>query len=106
MHYINLLLLTIVMVYIIDLSGFTETWKAWLWRRYRISQQQSIKPFDCSTCMTWWAGIIYMIIARRMTLTLLAYIAVLSLLALPIGQLLLLIREALNRVINRLIDRL
>lgn len=106
MVYLNLFFLAVIVVYIIDLSGFTDAWKAWLWRRYKISRDQSIKPFDCSTCAVWWCGLIFILFSGSLSWGGVAYVVMLSLLALPLGQLLVLIRETLNRVINHLIDKL
>lgn len=102
----NLLMLTIVVVYIVDLSGFTEAWKAFLWRKYKVSQDRPIKPLDCSMCMTWWLGLFYLLCHRHLTLPMVAYVAMLSILTIPIGQLLILIRESLTRVISKMIDKL
>lgn len=106
MELIELLMLAIIVVYVVDISGFTQTWKGYLWRKFKVSQDRIIKPLDCSLCMTWWCGIIYLLIYRQLTIPMVAYVAILSVMSVPIGQLIILIRESVTRVISKLIDRL
>ena len=42
----ELLLITALVVYIVDLSGFTESWKQFLFRHFK-TNTKSMKPFDC-----------------------------------------------------------
>ena len=94
-----------VTIYIVDLSGFTETWLNIL-SNYRGRKITGLKPFSCSLCMVWWVCLIYAAIAGILTLPVVALIALLSLLSVPLGQLLMLIRESFLKVINKLMDML
>lgn len=98
--YLDILLLSLVVIFIVDLSGFTEAWLAalskWLGRTVR-----SVKPFSCSLCMTWWSGIVYLLVTGRFCLPLLAYVALLAFLSLPISELLIFIRETILRWIRQ-----
>lgn len=80
----DLILLTIIIVYIVDLSGFMDSVKHALGKWLNLSVRH-LPPFDCSLCMTWWIGLIYLIITSQFTLLNIAIVALLSLLALPIG---------------------
>lgn len=73
---------TIVIVFVVDLSGFTQSWKAWLEKRthYRIG---SVKPFDCSLCLSWWIGLLLVYIAG-FDLRTLAFVCLCSLLTKPL----------------------
>ena len=102
--YIDLLLLAAITIYIVDLSGFTEEWRGALARRIGAKQLRPIKPFDCGQCMTWWVGIIYSLSVGEFALPVLAYIAALSFLSLPIGQIMIFIREGMLSVINRMMN--
>ena len=90
----DLLLLSLVVVWIVDVSGWTDTWLGWL-SRWLGHTVREVKPFSCSTCMTWWTGIIYLLATGRFCIPLLAYVAALAFLAFPISQLLIFIREKL-----------
>jgi len=100
--YIDLLLLAGIVVFIVDLSGFTQSWKTLLARWFHAKAIGSVKPFDCSLCMVWWTSIIYCLITHNLCLITLAYSALLSFLALPIGGTLIMAREALTFIINKL----
>lgn len=106
--YGRLTLLAIVIVYIVDLSGFTQVWRGLLASLLDINEakMKSIKPFDCSQCMTWWSCIIYSLIMGEFTLLTLAYIAILALFSFPIGQFMLFLYELVTKVINTLMSKL
>lgn len=103
--YIDLLMVAVITIYIVDLSGFTETWLNIL-SNYRGRKITGLKPFSCSLCMVWWVCLIYAAIVGNLTIPVVALIALLSLLSVPFGQLLMLIREAFLKVINKLMDLL
>ena len=50
--YIDLLLIAAITIYIVDLSGFTESWRTALTRLIKAKELRPIRPFDCSLCMT------------------------------------------------------
>lgn len=90
--YTDLLLLTLVVVWIVDLSGWTDTWLGWL-SRWLGRSVRELKPFSCSLCMTWWTGIVYALCQRCLTIPLLAYIALLAFLSFPLSEFFIFIRE-------------
>lgn len=98
--YLDILLLSLVVIFIVDLSGFTEAWLAalskWLGRTVR-----SVKPFSCSLCMTWWCGLAYAIITKTISFPIVAYIAGLSYFSFTISQILIFIHEKLMEWISR-----
>ena len=96
----DLLLLTLVVVWIVDVSGWTDTWLGWL-SRWLGRTVREVKPFSCSTCMTWWTGIIYLLSTGRFCITLVAYVAGLAFLAFPISEFLIFIRETLLKWISK-----
>lgn len=103
--YIQLLLVTVIVVYIVDLSGFTQSWKDYIGRLLH-GKIGRVRPFDCSLCMTWWTCILYAWLSGELSLLILAYIAALSLLSIPVGQILMLIKETINHIINQLMNKL
>lgn len=102
---INIILVALVTIYIVDLSGFTETLIKVI-SAYKGRKITELKPFSCSLCMVWWVCLIYAAIVGNLTIPVVALIALLSLLSLPFGQLLILIREAFLKVINKLMNLL
>ena len=101
--YIDLLLIAAITIFIVDLSGFTEAWRSALTRLIKAKVLKPIRPFDCSLCMTWWVCIIFSICTGTFSLPVLAYIALLSFLSLPLGQFFIFVREGLNWMIGKMI---
>ena len=102
---IDIILVALVTIYIVDLSGFKETLLKVI-SAYKGRKITELKPFSCSLCMVWWVCLIYAVIVGNLTIPVVALIALLSLLSVPSGQLLILIREAFLKVINKLMDLL
>lgn len=102
--YIDLLLVALITIYIVDISGFTESWRTALARSLKISESamRPLKPFDCGKCMTWWVCLIYPIGTGDISLGTIAFAALLSHLSNPIGQGLIFIREWMIHIIDRL----
>ena len=102
--YIELLLVAAITIYIVDLSGFTESWRSALTRAIKAKDLKPIRPFDCSLCMTWWVCIIYALCSGSFSLPVLAYIAALSFLSIPLGQLFIFIREGMSFLLNKMMQ--
>ena len=102
---IDIILVALVTIYIVDLSGFTETLLKVI-SAYKGRKITELKPFSCSLCMVWWVCLIYAAIVGNLTIPVVALIAPLSLLSVPFGQLLILIRDAFLKVINKLMELL
>ena len=100
--YIDLLLLATIVIYIVDLSGFTDSWRSLVASKLHIKSLRPLPPFDCSLCMVWWSCLIYALINGQFTLPVIAWSALLSFLSIPIGQIIISIREGLIALINKL----
>lgn len=103
--YIELLLVALVTVYIVDLSGFTDSWRGALSRMLHIKNLRRLPPFDCGKCATFWACIIYSASQWMFCLETVAFSALLSFLSVPIGQAMIFIREWIIWVTNKLMPR-
>lgn len=100
------MMVALVTIYIVDISGFTESWRDALARMLKISALRPLKPFDCGKCMTWWVCLIYALCTGHFSLWTIAFSALLSHLSIPIGTFLIFIREGLTRIINLLMPRI
>ena len=108
MIYAELATVALIVDYIVGASGFTQSWRRALARRLHLKEHQlrPLKPFDCATCMTWWTCLAWALIQHDLTLWTVAASAALSLLSIPITDLLLFIREGLSAILRKLFDRL
>ena len=100
--YVDMLLVALVTIYIVDISGFTESWRDALARMLQVSRLRPLPPFDCGKCMTWWVCLIYPVCTGDISLGAVAFAALLSHLSIPIGEFLIFIREWMNTIIDRL----
>lgn len=100
--YLQLFFIALVVVYIVDLSGFTDSWRGALARWLQVPALRPLPPFDCGQCMVWWVTTIWALCCGRLTLAVLAYCAALSFLAIVLGLLLDTIREAFLALINKI----
>lgn len=103
--FIDILLVDLVVIYIVDLSGFTDSWRNLLSRMTGIKNLRTLPPFDCGKCMTWWAGLVYVLINWGWSLPLISYVGLLSFLSVPIGNTMIFIREWITWIIDKLSPR-
>ena len=100
--YIDLILVALVTIYIVDISGFTESWRGWCADILHISKLRPLPPFDCGKCMTWWVCLIYAICVGQISLGTIAFSALLSHLSNPLGEGLIFIREWITWIFDKL----
>lgn len=100
--YIDLLLVALITIYVVDISGFTESWRGWCANILHISHLKPLPPFDCSLCMTWWVCLIYALCVGQISLGTIAFSALLSHLSNPISCALIFIREWITWLIDKL----
>lgn len=100
--YTHMLLVALVTIYIVDISGFTESWRGLVAAKLHIGKMKPLPPFDCGLCMTWWVCLVYALCVGQFNLWTIAFSALLSHLSNPIGQTLIFIREWITWVINKL----
>lgn len=100
--YIDLILVALVTIYVVDISGFTESWRSLVATKLNISRLRPLPPFDCGKCMTWWVCLIYPICTGDISLGTIAFAALLSHLSNPIGEGLIFIREWITWIFDKL----
>lgn len=100
--FVDLLLVAVITIYIVDVSGFTESWRDALARWLKVTNLRPLPPFDCGKCMTWWVCLIYALCVGQISLGTIAFAALLSLLSNPIGEMLIFTREWLTHIIDKL----
>lgn len=99
MMYLNLFLLSALVVFVVDISGVMISIKSSVsrWLGVTISR---LKPIDCSLCMTWWSGLIYLFCIGEFSIPNIVFVALLSLLSVPIGGIWTLIRDGLSALVG------
>lgn len=106
--FLELLILTVIICYLIDLSGIIGSVKWFIWKRIckGIGRPENIrlKPFECSLCMTFWIGLIFLILTAQLSLINVLMVCLLSFLSKNVTGLLRWIQEALVALEERLYD--
>lgn len=100
--YIDLLMVALITIYIVDISGFTQSWRSLVATKLHIPRLRPLPPFDCGKCMTWWVCLIYAACTGHFTLPVIAYCALLSHLSIPLGEAMIFIRETLTWLLNKI----
>ena len=96
---IDLLLVTLIIVYIIDISGAIEDLvEPLLAKLFHKSKVRLKKPWSCSKCMTFWIGLIYLLINMNFTIPYIFYVCMLSMLTPFFNNVLTLLLEALIKL--------
>jgi hypothetical protein len=103
---LNLLCIQLIWVLILDISGFMDSVKLaiskFLTSRHIAKADYRIKPFDCSLCMTFWTGLIYIICLHQFTIPLLAYILFIAVMTPVTKDFIILIRDLLIKLIDKI----
>ena len=106
MTYLNLFLISVIWVLILDISGFMRQFKAYLGRILKISpqiaQNLSLKPIDCSFCMTWWSGLIYLIVINEVSFLTITFTLLCSFFTTSTNNILSLVKDIIDWVINKI----
>lgn len=73
----NIFLIAVCCVIVIDVLQFPESIQPLLSTLFGFKVKIG-KPFSCSTCMTWWVGLAYMLIAGGLSLSNIALLLLIS----------------------------
>ena len=100
-----LLLITIGVTIVIDMTDFVTSVKMAIWRwvfkaNPREYRDFRMKPFDCSLCSSFWLGLLYLIIWGKWTLGLMVFQLFLSIMTPHIKDILILIKDFVNKIIE------
>ena len=101
MSYIDLFEITVIVVIIVDISGFIDSIKNLIGKVLGINNV-SLKPIDCSLCMTFWVSMAYLIYANELSITTLMFSLLISVITPIIKDAIYLIRDLNGKIINNI----
>lgn len=102
MIYLNLFLIASIIVFIVDLSGFVTEIETKLAKWLNVKKVVIPKPLSCSLCLTWWVGLIYLLIAGQLGLLTVLFTAIMAYLTTEIGSTFYLIKSLLQQIISEI----
>lgn len=101
---LNLILIQFIVVFIIDLSGIIDTIKLliskYLTKGKVISTNFNLPLIGCSLCMTFWTGLLYLILNQQFTIIYIAIVCFLAFTTMNTKDLLLTLKDKITRHIN------
>ena len=104
MVFLDLLWIAVIIVFGVDIAGFFTSIKEiiikWISKGKFIGRNIIIKPFECSLCMTFWSGLIYLIVIGHFSLIYLAYLCLLCAFTGIIKSAILLLGDIITKFIN------
>ena len=105
---INCLFITIIWVVVLDQLHFwddiTSVISGWL-TNGKIKKPIQLKPFNCSTCMSWWTNLAYIIVTNQFSILMVLYILVLSWSTPIISSILTLVKNLFLKFINTIANK-
>lgn len=110
---LDLFILTCIVVFIVDISGFVDNFKSCLKKILThgllTNSDYRLKPFDCSLCMTWWTGIIYLLCTGNFTIPMIGVVALFAFLTITIKNYIYIIEGILQKIpqiLQKLLEKL
>ena len=101
MNYIDLFEITVIVVIIVDISGFIDSIKSFVGKVLHINNV-NLKPLDCSFCLNFWLSLAYLLITNELSITAVMVALLLSTMTPVIGDLIYLIRDLIGKIINKI----
>lgn len=107
--YTDLLMIATMWVVIIDTTDFYDRVTGGIRAALtggKLRKPFYVKPFCCSLCMTWWSGVVYLLLTHSVSLLALGYVLGLAFFTPTIKDLCLLVRDLLAKAVNEIYRRL
>ena len=105
---INCLFITIIWVIILDQLHFwddiTSVISGWM-TNGKIKKPITLKPFNCSVCMSWWTNLAYIIVTNQFSILMILYILILSWTTPIISSILSLVKNLFLKMINTIANK-
>lgn len=103
MIYIDLLVICLMVVFVIDLSGFVDDGiEPLLGKIFKTSNVKLKKPWGCSLCMSHHINLLYIIITGTFSIPMWGYVCLLSFMTPVFNNLLIGLRDFLIKITNNI----
>lgn len=103
---LNLFLISVIWVLILDIAGFSEEIKKIAGKILGISpnlaQNLELKPLTCSLCMTWWTGVIYLIVIGKISFITITLALLFACFTSTLKDLIFLVQDLINWLFNQI----
>ena len=107
---INVFLITAIVCFIVDISGFVDSIKRGIWRlimgKDRQYQEFNMKPFDCSLCLSFWSGLIYLLCVGQFNIPMICFVAFMALLSGVISKMMKLVVISIEVLQDKILSKI
>lgn len=100
MIYLELFELAVIVIIVVDISGFIDSIKTLIGKALHINNVK-LKPLDCSFCLNFWLSLAYLLITNELTITAVMVTLLLSTMTPIIKDAIYLIRDLLGKIISK-----
>lgn len=100
---LDLLMISVIICFIIDISGIIENIE-WYLGKWLGGKVIIPKPFSCSLCLTFWVGLIWLIVQGEVTLFNIMAVCLLSALTEQITNTITLFKQLIARLQDAIQD--
>lgn len=100
---LDLLMISVIICFIIDISGIIENIE-WYLGKWLGGKVIIPKPFSCSLCLTFWVGLIWLIVQGEVTLFNIMVVCLLSALTEQITNTITLFKQLIARLQDAIQD--
>lgn len=100
MSYIDLFEITVIVVIVVDISGFIDSIKTLVGKVLGINNVK-LKPFECPFCLNFWASLGYLLITNELSITAVMVTLLLSTMTPIIKDAIYLVRDLIGKIINK-----
>ena len=102
--YLEIFLVALILVYGIDILNFAEEMKIKLFKFVKgknvIYRPYSLRPLDCSLCLSFWVGVLILIFNLKLTIINIAYVCLISFFTPQYKDILMTVQDMLHNIIN------
>ena len=102
--YLELLYLNLIVIFIVELSGFDKTFKeivSLIITKGRIrTSNYSLRPFTCALCMTFWCGLFHLIASGCLFFNYFVFLCLLSLLSSYTSSVIRMVLDMIAKIID------
>ena len=106
---LDLICIWIICVLVIDISGFIDSIKygiSYFLTKGKIpTTDYRLKPLDCSFCMNFYCGLIYIICIGEFSLPVVAFILMLSVFTPILKDIIILLKDIFIKLINKFYEQ-
>lgn len=103
---VDLFMISVIISFIIDLSGIVDSFKRLIVvKLLKFNNANiSLKPFDCSLCMTFWVGLAYLIAFKSFTLPFILVVCLMAYMADITTLILMAVKDLIGKIINSMLE--